>query len=510
MAEARIPVSMNHLRCRICQQVLRDPATVPCGHNFCMRCIQDRWDQDQRQKRPRKCPECGHSFPSRPQLILNTTLANLVTDTQRDSNGREKRKRPRTCSETETSEKTLCPRHNRPLDAYCRTDETIFCLTCASAEHGGHEIVSIEDERKRKQEELAGIQTESRQLLEKQEKKWKSILEQIEEEAEKTDNYCESIIVGGIESLQDRYLSVKRLIGEQKQVAAAQVTISLQTLEAKMERVKKRDTELDRLAQTESDIHFLQEWPSLQRLFEEDGGEEVLEAPPLPFEFTKRAVEKFGKQLEEFCDKEFPSISQIGQNEEPKTRAEFLQYACELTLDPATANEDLVISEGDKEVKLSPQTFKSPSNHCPERFIRRRQVLCREGLQVERCYYEIEVEGDKAEIALTYKRIDRRSSTRLSAFGANANSWSLDRSTKYSVSHSGKSVELTEDPCHDRIGVYLKFKEGTVSFYEVSDSDSMIFLYKTEAKFTEPLYPGFWLGEKGCIRICDLTQGRGS
>lgn len=231
--------------------------------------------------------------------------------------------------------------------------------------------------------------------------------------------------------------------------------------------------------------------------------------------------------------------AQIEQNVEPTTRVQFLQCefilcprltvhlsllvtttaflksffnlflflfmvsdACELTLDPTTAHDNLVVSTGGKAVKFSPQINKSI--RYPERFLHRCQVLCREGLQAERCYYEIEVEGDKAEIALAYKRIDRKSRTNLSAFGGNANSWSLDRSRDYSVSHNSDSIRLTASPSHHRIGVYLKFKEGTLSFYEVSDS--MKFLYKVEAKFTESLYPGFWLGEKCCIRICDLRQ----
>lgn len=177
--------------------------------------------------------------------------------------------------------------------------------------------------------------------------------------------------------------------------------------------------------------------------------------------------------------------------------------ACCLSLDPTTAHEDLAISVGDKEVKLNSLKCKSSAIRYPERFIYRRQVLCREGLQSERCYYEVEVGGDKAEIALAYKRIDRKTRTRLSAFGGNADSWSLDRSKRYSVSHKAISIPLTSAPSHHRIGVYLEFKKGALSFYEVSET--MKFLYKGEAEFTEPLYPGFWLGEKCCIRICDLT-----
>lgn len=171
-------------------------------------------------------------------------------------------------------------------------------------------------------------------------------------------------------------------------------------------------------------------------------------------------------------------------------------------MDHRTAHGDLEILAGDKEVKLSPQAPQTSTLRYPEQFLHRRQVLCREGLQADRCYYEVEIIGDKVEIALAYKGIDRKSRMTPSAFGANAKSWSLDRSTHYSVSHRGDSIELTTTPSQKKVGVYLKFREGTLSFYEVSDT--MTFLYKMEAEFTEPLFPGFWLGEDCSITICDL------
>ncbi|XP_042352076.1 tripartite motif-containing protein 16-like isoform X1 [Plectropomus leopardus] len=559
MAEPQAPVRKNHLCCRICSHVLRNPATVPCGHNFCMQCIQSCWDQDQRKNRLCGCPECGSKFPSRPEVIRNTTLADLVRDIERcddDSTGRRRHsgpsKRPWSCTETgPSSESSLCGRHNSLLDIYCCTDEQIVCAVCASAEHRGHTIGSVKEERRRKQEELKNIQTKSKQFLQKQEKTWKKMrktLEQIQEEAKETQDYCESILVSVIDSLQRHYMSVRELIRGQGEATAAQLENSLQTLQEKMEETRKRDAELDHLAQSDSDVHFLQEWPSLRRLCEKDHLQhfcEVSEDPLLPFEFTKKAVEQLGRRLEEFCDKQFASICETADEEEqesgeeteeddvqqeyeastsqshgfsgadntvteqdvePKTRAEFLRYACSLSLDPTTAHVDLAISAGETEVRLSPLRCKSPVVRHPQRFIHRQQVLCREGLQADRCYYEVEVEGDKAEIALAYKGIDRKSRTSVSAFGGNANSWSLDRSTKYSVSHKGDSVQLTAQPSHHRLGVYLKFREGTLSFYEVSDR--MTFLYKVEAEFTEPLYPGFWLGEKCRIRICDLRQDR--
>ncbi|XP_029286501.1 tripartite motif-containing protein 16-like [Cottoperca gobio] len=556
LARKRLPANIGKLT----RFKRKYPAKNSCGHNFCMHCIQGCWDRDERKNRPCGCPTCRHKFPSRLQMIKNTTLAAMMRDTERRDaerrhSGAAMHALKRPWSRTETgapSGSTLCARHGNPLDIYCCTEGHIICAMCASAEHKGHTFGSVVEERRRKQEELKNVQTKSKQNLKKQENKLKNMgktFKQIQEEVRESQDYCESVLVGIIDSLQRHYMSVREMIRGHEEEAAAQLQSSLQTLQVKLEELKKRNVELDQLAQTDSDVYFLQRWPSLWSLCEKDLHplQEVSEDPLLPFELIKRAVKQLGKQLKESCDKEFASISQAlivadggqqqesdsetegdnmqqrceasipqshglygvndtltEQNVEPKTRADFLQYACVLSLDPTTAHEDMAFSAGNKEVRLSPLKCKSPAIRYPERFIHRRQVLCREGLQAERCYYEIEVEGGKAEIALAYKRMNRKSRTKLSAFGGNAYSWSLDRSTSYSVSHRADSIQLTTYPSHHRLGVYMKFKEGTLSFYEVSDS--MKFLYKLEAEFTEPLYPGFWLGEKCCIRICDLRQ----
>lgn len=79
-----------------------------------------------------------------------------------------------------------------------------------------------------------------------------------QEEARQAEDFCESTIVRVIDCLQKQYLSVRELIGAQAEAAAAQVHISLQAVELKMEEIKKTDAELDSLAQTDSNVHFLE------------------------------------------------------------------------------------------------------------------------------------------------------------------------------------------------------------------------------------------------------------
>ncbi|KAM4613770.1 tripartite motif-containing protein 16-like protein [Polymixia lowei] len=447
-------------------------------------------------KKSCSCPECFNIFKSRPHLIKNTTLADLVTDIEGSKEGAKSEreqlhatprpsgepwtlKRPRASMAPGPPESNVSPKYNSKTEW-------------------------VSEERRRKQEELKNI-------MKKYEKECDNLrgnLTQIQEGAREAEDHCEGVFTELIDSLQRHYGTVKDFIGVQEKAAAAKVQSSLRSLEE----IRKRHTELHQLACADNDADFLQEWSSFTSPCKTGYFPGVAEDLLLPFEPIKRAVEEFGRQLDAICDIEITTISHTvtsistdpGQTCDPKTRAEFLQYACELTLDPNTAHKDLVLSNENKQVNVGHQKEKHQNLPHPEQFTRRRQLLCREGLQAERCYYEIEVGGDKAEIALTYKGIDRKSLTRLSAFGGNGNSWSLDRSKVFSVSHKGEGIQLTTTPSHQRIGVYLKFKEGILSFYEVSEP--MKFLYKLEATFTEPLYPGFWLGDKCCIRLCDLTQ----
>ncbi|XP_043979146.1 tripartite motif-containing protein 16-like protein [Gambusia affinis] len=521
MAEPHIPVSINHLSCPICTNLLRNPTTIPCGHNFCRDCIQGRWGAKQRDV---SCPECRRRFPSRPCLIRNTTLAEMVRDTERGPNRKRKEEESaeaqlkRGRSSADMSGFTLCWRHNKPLDVYCYTDWEIVCADCAAARHSGHRLGPVMEERERKQNELKILQTKLRETLQEQQKQQQNMkkrFNQIEKEAKKTKDDCETVIVEVIDCLQTHCLSVRKLVEDQAKAAAAQINVALEDLEMKIEEKKKMLDDLDLLAQSDNSVVFLQEWPSMQSHCENVlllSCNESSEDRRSQFDVTKRAIEQIGRKLEDFCHQQFASISQNSwtgegckENVEPTTREDFLQYACDLSLDPKTAHKDLIISAGDKQVtRLPGDRSQSPASLQAGRFIHRHQLLCREGLQAERCYYEVELEGDKAEIALAYKGIDRKSSTKKSAFGATENSWSLDVSRSYSVSHRSESVELTQERRGKKIGVYLEFKEGTLSFYEVSDN--MKFLYKVQTQFTEPLYPGFWLDCKCCIRICDLKR----
>nr|XP_023662850.1 NACHT, LRR and PYD domains-containing protein 12-like [Paramormyrops kingsleyae] len=170
---------------------------------------------------------------------------------------------------------------------------------------------------------------------------------------------------------------------------------------------------------------------------------------------------------------------------------------CQLTLDPNTAHRDLSLSGGNRKVTWG---AKQPYPDHPERFDSWEQVLCRDSL-TGRCYWEAEWEGDGAQIGVTYKGIRRKGGSDCE-LGYNDKSWSLwcdpDR---YSVLHNDKLTVIPIEPSGSlRVGVYLDWGAGALSFYRVS-SDGLTLLYRFTSSFTEPLYPGFGICKNSSMSL---------
>ncbi|XP_061113626.1 stonustoxin subunit beta-like [Conger conger] len=178
---------------------------------------------------------------------------------------------------------------------------------------------------------------------------------------------------------------------------------------------------------------------------------------------------------------------------------------CQLKLDPKTAHRDLRLSEGNREVTWVGQIQSYPDH--PERIERWPQVLCREGVS-GRCYWEAEWSGQfGVSIAVSYKEISRKGGRDDCGMGCNNKSWRLFCSpSSYSFRHNNVHTEIP-GPSSSRIGVYLDHRAGTLSFYSVSDT--MTLLHRVQTTFTQPLYPGFgfglWVNCYGSsVKLCDL------
>ncbi|KAM4606546.1 protein NLRC3-like [Polymixia lowei] len=177
------------------------------------------------------------------------------------------------------------------------------------------------------------------------------------------------------------------------------------------------------------------------------------------------------------------------------------KYACELTLDPNTVNRNLSLSERNRKVTWVEEKQSYPDH--PERFDYWHQVLCREGL-TGCCYWEVERRG-KVYIGVTYRGIKRRGHGDDSWIGRNDKSWSLScYDDHYSAFYNNTTtdISLLSSGCN-RVGVYLDWSAGSLSFYRVS-SDTLTHIHTFHSTFTEPLYPVFRFVSGSSVSLCQI------
>ncbi|XP_034043343.1 protein NLRC3-like isoform X2 [Thalassophryne amazonica] len=183
------------------------------------------------------------------------------------------------------------------------------------------------------------------------------------------------------------------------------------------------------------------------------------------------------------------------------------KYACELTLDPNTVNENLLLMDDNRKVQVTEE--KQPYPDHPERFDHKKQVLCHEGL-TGRAYWEVEFDG-LVNIGVAYKSIQRKEGVD-PGFTDKICSLTIHTSSGCSIFHGQREtfipipvVEVQgfwENP--KRVGVYVDFSGGILAFYWLS-GDTKTLLHTIHTTFTELLHPAFTIFD-GSLTLCTVAK----
>lgn len=216
------------------------------------------------------------------------------------------------------------------------------------------------------------------------------------------------------------------------------------------------------------------------------------------------AEEKKNAPLEETLSSEISLIPLITDlSHEPTEDFWSLKNsAIYLTFEPNTANSEIRLADGNRKATRDWSTHR-PADH-PDRFERCPQVLCREGL-LSLAYWEVTWSGG-ADIGVTYNNISRDGDPASCLLGHNERSWSLECSDGfYTPCHNKRRFQSSSpEPFTNRVGVYLDYLAGRLSFFCVS-RDAMVHLHTFTSTFTEPLYPGFWVwASSGSVTLCQV------
>ncbi|XP_040197923.1 E3 ubiquitin-protein ligase TRIM21-like [Rana temporaria] len=192
------------------------------------------------------------------------------------------------------------------------------------------------------------------------------------------------------------------------------------------------------------------------------------------------------------------------QKDLEKRVLEDISEAADLLLDVNTVFKYLHISDDKKTVSGSELYQYYPET--PERFQYCPQVMSIQSFSSGRHYWEVKVGGSQNWIVgMCYPSIDR-GELLLSEIGEDNKSWGLYRGNDhYWVAHNSDEIPLSANLSSNRVGIYLDYEAGRISFYDMCDPIRHIHTYTTT--FTEPLHAvlGVWLYKDmwGGIMRCD-------
>ncbi|XP_068583741.1 E3 ubiquitin-protein ligase TRIM21-like [Cebidichthys violaceus] len=524
MAAANYLSSEDQFLCSICLDVFTDPVSTSCGHNFCKNCITEHWNTSDRCQ----CPMCKEVFNTRPDLRVNTFISEMVVQfrqsaQQKTSSSEQQESKPGevpcdVCTGTklkalksclvclasycethlephltmsglkrhqlidpvENLEDRMCTKHDKPLKLVCKTDQTCVCTLCPVLDHKNHKFVPLKEKYEGKKVELKKIEAEIQQMIQKRRLKIQEIKHSVdlsEEDADREKAEGVQVFTALKESVERRLNELIKTIEEKQKTTKKQAEDSIKELEQEISELMKRSTEVVQLSLSEDHLHLLQSVQSSN-----------IHHPPPTKDWTKVSVPPASHegtvvravvQLEETLSKKIKKLLEAELKRVQK-------FAVDVTLDPDTANPELILSDDGKQVHTGKVQKLLPDN--PERFSLTACVLGTQNFSSEKFYYEVQVKRKSEwDLGVARESINRKGQVKLSPQDG---FWTicLRNGNEYKAP-AGPPVPLSLKSQLQKVGVFVDYEEGLVSFYDV-DAAALIYSF-TGCSFKEKLFPYF-------------------
>ncbi|XP_003792812.1 probable E3 ubiquitin-protein ligase TRIML1 [Otolemur garnettii] len=433
----------EELTCFICLDYFSSPVTTECGHSFCLMCLLKSWEE---HNKPLSCPECWRTLDG-PHFQPNERLGRLA------GIGRQLRSHVLQSEE----EQNLC---GRVPAAKSFSDEEQGGTGFSGQSHSMNRAQLPSEAEEHHKEKLQGILN----LLRKKRKEAQTILTHERERVilckEETKTYRQVVV--------SEYMKMHQFLKEEEQV-------HLQLLE------KEEKENMRKLRSSE--IQLTQQVRSLNKMIAQI--ENTCQTSILESLEEVRAELERNEPLLFQCPE--ATTTELSLCRVTGMREMLRKFSTEITLDPATANAYLVLSEDLKSVKHGGSRQQLPDN--PERFDQSATVL---GTQIFTCgrhYWEVDV-GNKTEweVGICKDSVSRKGNLPkppgdlFSLIGLKiGDDYSLWVSSPLRGQHVREAVR--------KVGVFLDYESGHIAFYNATEK-SLIYSFPP-VSFQEALRPIF-------------------
>ncbi|XP_019488953.1 PREDICTED: E3 ubiquitin-protein ligase TRIM4 [Hipposideros armiger] len=468
----------EELTCPICLDYFKNPVSIECGHNFCRCCLQHSWAPGGGQF---PCPEC-RQLSSPASLRPNWVLARLA-----------KKTRPRRQGPVPAG---LCGRHWEPLRLFCEEDQRPVCLVCReSQEHQAHTMAPIDEAFENYREKLLKTQCS---LKTKMVEAMRLHNMEVKNATEWKNNMKNQRLRFSAE-----YAKLHRFLAEEEQ-------LFLQRLSKEEEETKEK--------QNENLLRLNQIITSLEELILEVGKKSQssnLELLQNPKDLLTRSENQDVNYSPE--DLKVKTVCHVPMMKEMLKR---VQVAISLAED--TAHSELVFSQEGRYVKNGALRGSWPlfstawsyfagrrngqQNTCfVERFQHLPCVLGKNVFTSGKHYWEVE-SRDGLEIAVGVCQEDVMGIVDKSKMCPHGGIWAICWSSEGYWPLISSSVSPTkQEPALHRVGVFLDYEVGDISFYSAVDG---VHLHTFSCSLVSPLRPFFWLSPLASLVIPLVTGGK--
>ncbi|XP_075945815.1 zinc-binding protein A33-like [Anarhichas minor] len=386
-------------------------------------------------------------------------------------------KRHQLIDPVENLEGRMCTEHDKLLELFCKTDQMCVCMLCTISDHKTHDVVPLKEEYEGKKAELGKTEAEIQQMIQKRRLK----IHEIKHSVELSEEDADREIADGVQVFTALKESVERsqaelidTIKEKQRKTEKQAEGFIKELEQEISELKKRSTEVEQLSRSEDPLDMLQSFRTLNTATPTKDWTRV-NARPLHEGTVRKAL----NQLEETLSERIKNLLEVELKR-------VQQSAVDVTLDPDTAHPNLILSDDGKQVKCGDVEKNLPDN--PERFDSCTCVLAKQSFSSGRFYYEVQVKGKiKWDLGVARESINRKGRIKLSPQNGYWMIWLRNENQYEACADSLVRLSLKSQP--QKVGVFVDYEEGLVSFYDV-DAAALIYSF-TGCCFTEKLFPFF-------------------
>ncbi|TKS68646.1 Tripartite motif-containing protein 16 [Collichthys lucidus] len=369
MAQANISVTESQFRCPVCLDILKDPVSTPCGHTYCMACINNYWDQAEPGQF--SCPQCRETFSPRPVLRRNTVLAEVVDklklsemvtapelylggvgDVPCDFCPAESKlravksclvclasfcelhvlphrdvgtlRRHKLVAAVECLAERLCAQHRLGLepagggsDAEAAVEWSGDCLLCEADQEEAHNVDAQRARRQLQLQECQRLIQERTRSGERELEEFQQALESLKVSASAVLEDSEALFADmalrlektKAEVREGLWLQVRARLEAKERAVVGRAERDIEMLEKDLEELRRRDEEICQLLQTEDNAHFLQAAPLLCGPLATSRHSRALNLPTEGFSSARRVLCHLRSHMEEVCREEVDKIS---------------------------------------------------------------------------------------------------------------------------------------------------------------------------------------------------------